>query len=674
MPRTIAWMVSVAMLVCAYPVVAESAPPAGERVVFLAGKLSDEQVITLTVAVPNHVVLFDTPQSRPHNQSFLKHYHPDRVIPLGSYCDKKAALEEAPGAATSPALWWNHGPPLDLWQAVFPRIDQVVVCPAEPRSQLLHGACLAGLIQAPLYVFHGQSEEAAALRSCLNAWQPRTVFAVADTDRLCRQLPKSQVIRLADERAVAAAYLKRLLDGGPIDTLVVANPFDHKQRQAPMSWLAPWLAVQKRAALLLTDASGRNVAELTAGALARRDLRRAESLILLGDLDALPTEYRPNPIADGKDARIEMEPLTPTGDDPFTFATGRLFHKDVSAIALLLARQRLLNPDSGPRKALIVSNPTGGLPLLEAFSRNTAKELANGGFQTTALFSGEVDKERLRRLLPEQDLFLWEGHYSTLAREYGLPDWPEPLRPSLIFLQSCLALRETKALPLLDRGGVGVIGSATRTYSASGGACSLAFFDALIYERRTVGGSLRQAKNFLLAYSLLKEKRLREGAKLSGANLRAAWAFTLWGDPTLKLALPPRPPDGLPPVQTEVRGNTILVQLPEEKHEKAISSRFKAQMLPNARLAGLLEKNADDDGQPLKPFLFTEVVLPHGRPGRWPVLHSRIPSRHWVFCWDERRCCGYLLVIPRAHDREELRFHVDWQPSRPDLKIVDVGN
>src|SRR5207244_6354868 len=104
--------------------------------------------------------------------------------------------------------------------------------------------------------------------------------------------------------------------------------------------------------------------------------------------------------------------------------------------------------------------------------------------------------------------------------------------------QSCLALSEEKALPVLRRGSVAVVGSSTRTYSGSGGAFSLAFLDAMLYEDQTVGGALRQAKNFLLTYQLLKEKRLGPQARLAGANQRAPWAFTLAGDPPLKFRRP----------------------------------------------------------------------------------------------------------------------------------------
>ena len=38
-------------------------------------------------------------------------------------------------------------------------------------------------------------------------------------------------------------------------------------------------------------------------------------------------------------------------------------------------------------------------------------------------------------------------------------------------------------------------------------------------------------------------------------------------------------------------------------------------MMPNARLAGLLRKEKDDDGQPLVPFVFAEVQLPRALTG-----------------------------------------------------------
>ena len=63
-------------------------------------------------------------------------------------------------------------------------------------------------------------------------------------------------------------------------------------------------------------------------------------------------------------------------------------------------------------------------------------------------------------------------------------------RPALVFLQSCLALNEKEALPLFERGAVAIVGSPTRNYSGSGGAFALAFFDAMLYDGRSLGGAM----------------------------------------------------------------------------------------------------------------------------------------------------------------------------------------
>jgi hypothetical protein len=639
------------------------ADPAPERVVYLGGGLAPQDVVAFTAAVAGAgrpgVVLLDSARTTPYTRAFLAAYHPDRVVPVGPFPQGAADLGQRLDVKTAPVLEWSNGRPAGLWGALFPRAGRVVVCPAEPRGLLLQSACLAGALQAPLFVLDGKDGEADELRRRLTRWHTHTVYAAGDAVARCRALRGIAVTELADQRDVAAAYLRCLLRHGPVTTLVVTNPYDLRDGFGGMSSLAPWVALQRRAALLCTDPAGDDVEAVVRAAVDNPQLRRADALVLVANLKAIPMLHRPNPIPGDRDPEIEMEPFTPAGNEPFTFATGRLFNEDPAVVALLLARSKLLEGRS-MRKALVVSNPGESLPLLETFSRNTAKELRNAGYDTTVRFGRQITPDELRRLLPEHDLFLWEGHHNTLIRDWSFPDWDEPLPPSLVFLQSCLALQEWKAQPVLQRGAVGVLGSSTRTYSASGGACSLAFFDALLYDRQSLGGALRQSKNFLTVYARLKEKRLGKDARRTGANLRSAWAFTLWGDPTLRLPLP-HPPDGaLLPVQHEVQGNTIVLKLPPEHHDKVTTAKYQAEMYPNGRLAGLCRKEDNEDGLPLVPFVFAEVSLPHGRADQVPELHSRLPSSHWVFSWDARRRCGYLIAVPRSRDCEELRFSVHW--------------
>jgi hypothetical protein len=635
------------------------------RHVFVGGHLSDENTITFTttVAASGHpgVVLLDSAHCGPHAKHFLASFQAEQVVPVGTFPDGITDLERRFNVTTAPAIPWKRGPPTELWKLLFPRARRVVVSPAQPRRLLLQSACLAGVLRAPLYVLQGQEDELATLRLRLEAWKTAEVYSTGSAFRVCQQLRDVKVRRLTDDEAVAAAHLRHLAKRGPIHNLVVANPADTENDLGGMSALAPWLALQKQAPLLLTSDDGTDLHAVVNAALKNQHLVRADALILVGNLKALPMEHRPNPIPTDKDPYIEMEPFTPTETEPFTFATGRLFHEDPAIVLLMEARQRLLkrHPNRA-RKVLLVSNPAGGLPLLEAFSRNTSLEFRNAGYQTTALFGNDASSEKVRKLLPEQDIFLWEGHHNTLIREYCVQEWPEPLQPSLIFLQSCLALAEPKAQPFLQRGALGVVGSSTRTYSGSGGACAMAFFDALHYDHQSLGGSLRHAKNFLLAYTLLKEKRLGKEATKRGANIRAAWAFTLWGDPTVKLPAPRTPNDAMAHVGHKVKGNTITVTVPDTAYKKVVTTRYQTQMRPNARLAGLL-REGDKDGKQLVPFIFAEVFLPKAPLGKKPHLHTRIPGKQWVFCWDHRRKCGYLLVTPRARDRQELRFHIKWQ-------------
>lgn len=642
------------------------APRTPAKVVYVAGAMPETALLALHAAAEAHAAdcfLLDSVRASAYLRAHLAGSAVQHVVPLGSFAESRNGLERRLDASAAPPKLVDGALPTALWRELFPRAEQVVLCPAAPRAQLLQAACLAGTLHAPLLVLGGQSASDAPLRQLVAEWGATRGFFVGTAQALRSALPGLEAHCLPDADAVAAARLKVLSAAGPVEAVVVANPADARAGQLGMSTLAPLVAARKRAQLLLTNAAGDDAEALVLAAVRNPALRRVDTVLLVADLKAIPMGQRPNPIPKDKDPLIEMEPLTPSGNEPFSFSIGRLFHDDPAVIPLLLAREARLARADGPRRALVASNPGGAMRLLEAFSRSTVNELRNAGYETTAFFGKEVNGDDLRRLLPEHDVFLWEGHHNPLINDFALPSWDEPLPPSFVFLQSCLALKDYKAQPLLSRGAIGVVGSSTRTYSASGGACSLAFFDALLYDDETLGGALRQAKNFLLAYALLKEKRLGKDATRTGANLRAAWAFTLWGDPMLRLPRPALPDDARPAVRHEVHGDTIVVYLPVETHDLVTSTPYQAAMMPNARLAGLLRKDKDEESLALVPFVFAEVHLPRARPGLTPHLHGKVPASQYVFTWDARRAHGYLLVAPGSRTDRELRFHVEWTRS-----------
>jgi hypothetical protein len=645
----------------------DPASPAGATAICLVGTLSDADLISCTinflVGRSQAVLLFDTPTSTAGNRAFLRD-HPGRpVVAIGKFAEGVQGLEHRLNTKVSALIDWNQDQPTAIRERLFPNPSALVMCPRTDRRLLLMAAYLAGALKAPLYLTSDQMDTDLDCHSLPASWRPKNVYLVGKQSKLHDVVLGATRVNLPDESAVAKRCLELQSQNSSLESFLVTNPADGSLGFSNLSPLAPWLAIKRRAALVLSGLKGNDVEKRIDQLFNDSRLRSVEHLLILADLKAIPMQRRANPIPGGRDTCIEMEPLTPAGFEPFTLATGRIFHPDRGTLALLLARSETLCLHQEALKALVASNSSGGLPLVEALSRSTAQELRNAGYNTTAWHGDGVNESDLHRLLPEQDLFLWEGHYNTLMKEYCVQDWPEPLRPSLVFLQSCLALSESKAQPLIERGAVGVIGASTRTYSGSGGACALAFFDALVYEGQTLGASLRQAKNFLLTYALLKQKLLGSQALLTGANLRSAWAFTLWGDPTITLPRPSVPPDAIPPVCYTVRGNTVIVAFPDMSYEAALSGRFLAQLLPNARAAGLVYKTRAGEPATLVPLVFGEIHLPDGPPGTSPVLQSRLPARRWVFCWDPRRHSGYLLASPRASDCRELRFHVKWDPD-----------
>src|SRR5262249_10649796 len=260
--------------------------------VFLGGNLSHEQIVSLgsTLAARGRggVLLLDSMKSSPYHKLFLHAFRPHRVVPIGAFPNGITEIEERLGTKPASAVEWKRGPPLELWRSLFPTADTVVICPAEPHRLLLQAACLAGVSQAPLLVVHDDPRETKELRQLLIDWQTHTILAVGKVDKLWHGLPEMQLVRLADEQAVAAAYLRRQLKNGPIDTLVVANPSDIKRPGGVMSPLAPWVALNKRAFLILTNEDGDNVAAIVDSALRRHSLRHIDNLILVADLLAIP--------------------------------------------------------------------------------------------------------------------------------------------------------------------------------------------------------------------------------------------------------------------------------------------------------------------------------------------------------------------------------------------------
>jgi hypothetical protein len=620
---------------------ADHSSPLGPRTVVIASGLTETDFLLVSCAAKaseaNAVLLADAPPLRRSLESFLKAYQPARVLWVGH-----TALATEPIRRTWNAQAISVDDGMSLAERLYPKAPKAVVAAPTPRPVLLQAAALAGTLRVPLLVAPA-SDCYPRIRRVLDRWGTKEVIMAGVPSN---SLPHGglRVEQLPDAESISRRRQEELREPR---TLIVTNPTDGR-----MSFLAPLIAVNHNAPLLCTNERGDDAAQRVRETSTRPGCRHIDTVIFIGSPAAIPTIKRPNPEV-GKDREIEMEPLTPVGKEPQSFAVGRLYHEEPATVLLMLARQGILEHLQSPR-ALIVSNSGSSLALLETFSRNTAGELQNRGLETQSRFGDEVNAEELRQLMTRQDLFIWEGHHLTMVRDYQMPLWDEPLAPSLVCLQSCLALNDGEAGILLRRGAVAVVGSSSRTYSGSGGAFTLALVDALLYEGQSLGGALRQAKNFLQAYALLKEKRLGSRARQAGANIRSAWAFTLWGDPTLRFPLPAHAPE-LAAIGHSTRGRTLTITLPELRHDRVTSGAYEARMPPNARLAGLMSMDEEEDRQKLVPLAFVEVAFKVAP--STPTVTSRLPQKDWIFLWDERRSAGYLLVRIGNREKPKLEFH-----------------
>src|SRR5438105_2408811 len=156
------------------PLAAAAAPP--ERVVYLAGKLSDEELICFTSGISatggSGIFLLDAPQATPYHKAFLDSFHAERIIPIGSFTGGLAGVEKRLGGKLAP--------PLPAARDLFKRAERVVVCPARPRSTLLQAACLAGIMRVPLVIADDKPDAKATLCRQLVDWQTLEVHAVGD--------------------------------------------------------------------------------------------------------------------------------------------------------------------------------------------------------------------------------------------------------------------------------------------------------------------------------------------------------------------------------------------------------------------------------------------------------------------------------------------------------------
>ena len=599
---------------CALPAIAraESAPLR----IAPASDASLSSMLLLAAAPTAPVILFDSQDQDVVTRARGEYPGPVECYARTTTSAPVRALEE--DLAGVPCT--NADDLLALGQKWWPSPPAVVVAPGGRYPWLVQGAALAGALGGallPVNPHHPLNAEA------MKAWAGAQWFVIGSPPPDVPIPPGARVQRLDNIDAVRAVALGAL---GDFSTVVVANPADRRGRFSPssLSLLAPRIAAVHRAPLILVSNSAADVVESEVSAAISAAKRAPTHLYLVGDELALRSHKVPDPVLEAggpealggaRDVRVELFSRLENGE-PQDYAVGRFVAEDVARGSATLSRQ--LAPARGGKSIVFLSNADEVFALGETISRSTVSELRNAGLKVRASYRDAITPAVIQDALLHAGLLVWEGHARdlTLEERGGIS---VDRAPPFVVLQGCYTLDRSDPFILFDRGTEAIVATSAAIYSASGSAFARALFDSLLYGGTDLGTAVRDARNFLLAVTDLKKQR---GHSDWTKTYRAALAFALWGDPTM------RPPlatsaSTVPPATWQANARDLTLTIPSKHLEANTVGPYTAQPVPRAMLSGLILREGDKPARTVKELFFTAIPAPAGKTRACP------PAKDW---------------------------------------------
>jgi hypothetical protein len=496
----------------------------------------------------------------------------------------------------------------------------------EDRSYrwLLRAAAFAGATGSALLPL---PPDPAASARALDGWNVLYVLPTAAAWRAAARQSIPNVIDIDKADTLLTEFLKK--DGMNRDVVVVANAGDRDGLFSPagLSLLAPLAAAAHRAPLVLVRSAEPAAAEGQVLETLAYHALSPSYVMLVGDEIALRSHRVEDPVAAaggpealGGGGKVRVELFSEIQHErPQDLIVGRIAAEGVGQGSATLARQLHRQPRTRQRPAVLFSNADRIFPLGETISRTTAAEFRNVGVPVRAYYGDEVTTELVSRSLTETDLLVWEGHTRdlTLGERGGVA---AIAAPEVVVLQGCHTFDRSDPFILMEKGTVALLGSSTAIYSAPGSALARAFFDALLYERADLGTAARNARNFALALAQLQRMR---GHGDWRKTYRAALAFSLWGDPTLRLHIKPARPK-IAPVQWTAGDGGLTLTIPGRQLGTVSVAGYRARPSSRAMLGGLLLREKDSRRRPLKDLYFTVQEAGAAQP-----LTACAPARGW---------------------------------------------
>jgi hypothetical protein len=339
-----------------------------------------------------------------------------------------------------------------------------------------------------------------------------------------------------------------------------------------------------------------------------------------------------------KIVRVDVLNATCSGK-PCRYRVGRITG-DSLATTSLLASGGSSNRPAPCSQAWMMANVGGKLPMLECIARATEQELSARGWLSATSYGADAPAMPLDRFLAA-DLVIYQGHTADLGHFSRVSQQIPILPPILVVLQGCVSLQQGETMSLLQRGAAGVLGCNANMFSASGGAFTKAFCDALT-EGHDAGTSLMIARNYMLALSLMKKNR---GHQQCGRPLRAAMTFSFLGDPTWKLSCVADAPHKADRVHAVREGQRVDLHIPADWPEDVRVAGYHAVGPLGGKFSGVYAvSHKHGDEKRLVPQFFAVVPMEDWKGREAPVLSSKLPNSRWVSLWDPHNRWLYLLV------------------------------
>ncbi|MGA1824242.1 MAG: hypothetical protein ACMUIP_06205 [bacterium] len=549
-----------------------------------------------------------------------------------------------------------------LMKTFWKSIDKVIIASQNEPTSMMLGAMLSAHRAIPFISWQGKED-------LIMLFENLPMLGIKEV-LFCTNLPLTQkdlsenslheVAFLTDNQIIRS--IVESIRPENIRNIIVTREPDTFRAQYNSFWIAPYLSLLRNSLVLINNTNeATEVEERVASLIARHSLS-PKNITLLGDHETIgEILLYDEGIYDNE--KISIEPCSLDSEKEIAvFGVGRIPFNQLAEASDLIARTQLCERLSVKQKpsVLMIANPDteySDLPLCETICRLTAEEFKNRKIPIDEFYGKEAGDPLLLDSAVKAALIIFEGHIYDMTLFDRASDCfaiREDFDPSnvqydpqslldnhgdsmedsyveeeldasiipvlmernlegqpLVILQSCHSFEEEIPDRIFSIGGSGVIGSVSNIHSASGAAFIKAFCDGLLYRGDTVGEALRDARNYFLCLTQLKEKR---GHKEQGKVLRVAYSFRLWGDPEMKMGFDRAGNTRRPTISAQwTDSKEITILTPHRTLPRVETLCYSARIFPQSQTAGIVKSLKNNpDQRKIMPLYFFRLPHPPG--------------------------------------------------------------